>query len=68
MLITADWVLPVSRPPIRNGAILVEQGRIAAVGRTRDLEALHHDAKQQLLGQRSDHDGPFGGLDYDLCV
>src|SRR5512142_734541 len=29
----ADWVLPVSTPPIADGAVLVdERGRIAAVG------------------------------------
>lgn len=32
MLLTADWVLPVDSPPIRNGAMLVYNGRIAQVG------------------------------------
>lgn len=32
-LYRADWVLPVTAPPIRNGAVLVDDaGRIAAVG------------------------------------
>lgn len=35
MILTADWVLPVSGAPIRNGAVAIEHGRIAAVG-TRD--------------------------------
>lgn len=37
MLLTADWVLPMSRPPIRNGAVLVRHGRIAAVGTLAEL-------------------------------
>ena len=32
MLIRASWVVPVSRPPIRDGAVLVEDGAIVAVG------------------------------------
>jgi len=31
-LYTADWVLPMSSAPIRDGAVLVEAGRIAFVG------------------------------------
>jgi cytosine/adenosine deaminase-related metal-dependent hydrolase len=29
---SADWVLPVGAPPIRDGAVAIEDGRIAAVG------------------------------------
>lgn len=32
VIFAADLVLPVSSPPIRDGALLVENGRIAAVG------------------------------------
>lgn len=32
----AAWVLPISEPPIRDGWIDVEHGRIAAVGRSAD--------------------------------
>jgi cytosine/adenosine deaminase-related metal-dependent hydrolase len=35
LVLSADWVLPVAGPPIRNGAVAIEGGRIAAVG-TRD--------------------------------
>jgi cytosine/adenosine deaminase-related metal-dependent hydrolase len=28
---TADWVLPISQPPIRNGFVAVDRGRIMAV-------------------------------------
>jgi cytosine/adenosine deaminase-related metal-dependent hydrolase len=31
-LYRASWVLPVTRPPIADGAVLVEDGRITAVG------------------------------------
>ena len=51
MLITADWVLPVSRPPIRNGAVLIERGVVREVGPARDLEGL--DAEHE----RFDHPG-----------
>ena len=31
-VLSADWVLPVEGPPIRDGAVGIEGGRIAAVG------------------------------------
>jgi 5-methylthioadenosine/S-adenosylhomocysteine deaminase len=34
---SADWVLPVDGPPIRDGAVSVEDGRIAAVGTAAEL-------------------------------
>ena len=34
---TAKWVLPISAPPIHEGVVLVEDSRIAAVGRTADF-------------------------------
>jgi len=37
-IFAADLVLPVSSPPIRKGALLVENGRIAAVGQLSDVE------------------------------
>lgn len=37
MLVTADWVLPVSRRPVRDGAVLIEDGLVLEVGRTDDL-------------------------------
>jgi 5-methylthioadenosine/S-adenosylhomocysteine deaminase len=36
-VLSADWVLPVSSPPIRHGAVAIEDGRIAAVGTRDDL-------------------------------
>lgn len=37
LLITADWVLPISSDPLRRGAVDVRGGRIHAVGTARDL-------------------------------
>jgi cytosine/adenosine deaminase-related metal-dependent hydrolase len=40
----AQWVLPVARPPIRDGAVLVDAaGRIEAVGPDAELSALGAD-------------------------
>ncbi len=39
LLLSARFVLPVSQPPLREGAVLVSGRRIAAVGRWRDLSA-----------------------------
>jgi cytosine/adenosine deaminase-related metal-dependent hydrolase len=50
LLLRARVVLPASRPPIRDGAVLVSGQRIAAVGRWRDLSA-HSRAKRVDLGE-----------------
>jgi len=36
-VLSADWVLPIEGPPIEDGAIVVEDGLIAAVGAADDL-------------------------------
>ncbi len=36
-VLSADWVLPVESPPIEAGAVVIEGGRIAAVGKADDL-------------------------------
>jgi cytosine/adenosine deaminase-related metal-dependent hydrolase len=36
-ILSADWVLPVGGPPIRDGAVAIADGRIAAVAPAADL-------------------------------
>ena len=36
-VLSADWVLPVEGEPIENGAVVIEDGVIAAVGTAREL-------------------------------
>jgi cytosine/adenosine deaminase-related metal-dependent hydrolase len=38
-VLSADWVLPISGAPIRDGAVVIEDGRIAAVGTREELGA-----------------------------
>src|ERR1700704_190590 len=43
-VISADWVLPIEGPPIESGAVVIDDGRIAAVGTADDLgEGRRHD-------------------------
>jgi len=51
VLITADWVLPVGRPPIRNGGVLVNGASIVGIGHAEEL------AKVGLRGPRHDFPG-----------
>lgn len=36
-VLSADWVLPIAGPPIEDGAVAIEDGRIAAVGTVSEL-------------------------------
>jgi cytosine/adenosine deaminase-related metal-dependent hydrolase len=36
-VLSADWVLPVEGPPLQDGAVAIEDGRIAAVGSAAEL-------------------------------
>jgi aminodeoxyfutalosine deaminase len=44
-IFAADLVLPVSAPPIHDGAVLVEDGRIAAVGQLAEVRRGRPDAE-----------------------
>jgi len=46
----AKHILPVASPPIPNGAVLVHEGRIAAVGRRRDVVKAHPGIEVRDLG------------------
>jgi 5-methylthioadenosine/S-adenosylhomocysteine deaminase len=46
---SAEWVLPVSGPPIPDGAVVVEDGRIVAVGPTADLGEGRHFASAAII-------------------
>ena len=46
MLVSADWVLPVDRPPIRSGAVVTNDDLIVAVGSWADLGARYPDEER----------------------
>ena len=50
MLLLARYVLPVSSDFIENGAILVQDGKIAAVGKAADLRAQYPDEEERDFG------------------
>lgn len=54
ILLTAKWMVPVSSPPIRDGAVLLEGPKIAAVGPQADFAGWE--------GQREHHDLLMPGL------
>ena len=46
-IFAADLVLPVSSPAIRDGAVLVRDGRIAAVGKLQEIREKSPDAEER---------------------
>ena len=56
LLLTADWVLSITAPPIRDGAVLIVSERIRAVGPRRSIETppntvhRHYDGAAMLPG------------------
>ena len=50
-VLSADWVLPIEGPPIPDGAVAIEDGRIAAVGSREELgPGTHYDDAVLLPG------------------
>lgn len=49
-LYRACWVLPVTSPPIENGAVVVREGIIQEVGRLRDVSSRHTNVETRDLG------------------
>jgi cytosine/adenosine deaminase-related metal-dependent hydrolase len=50
-VLSADWVLPIEGPPIEDGAVAIDDGRIAAVGTRDELGAgTHYDGAVLLPG------------------
>lgn len=50
MLITADWVLPVESPPLRNGAVHVRADKIAEIGPAERFADSHSGSRVDLPG------------------
>jgi len=50
-LYLAEWVVPVARPPLRRGGIVVEGERIVAVGGEADLRARFPEAAVRDFGE-----------------
>jgi cytosine/adenosine deaminase-related metal-dependent hydrolase len=48
-VLSADWVLPVGAPPVAEGAVAIEDGRIARVGPQADLGRGTHYADAAIL-------------------
>ena len=46
LLLTADVVVPVSSEPIRNGAVVVDQGHIVDIGTLGEIESAYPDLRR----------------------
>ena len=47
---SARWVVPVSTPPVEDGAVAIEGARIVAVGKRADVRAQFPDAMAEEFG------------------
>lgn len=50
MILTAGWILPVTSPPIRDGAVAIRKNRIAWVGPADSLPAAFGDDERRSFG------------------
>jgi 5-methylthioadenosine/S-adenosylhomocysteine deaminase len=48
-VLSADWVLPIEGPPIEDGAVSIEDGRITAVGTAAELGSGTHYADAAII-------------------
>src|SRR5438132_6577622 len=51
MIFTARWVLPVTSPPIKDGAVAVNGDRISAIGHLSEVRSRFRDAVIKDLGE-----------------
>lgn len=51
MLLRARWLVPLCSPPLRDGALLLRDGTLAAVGPWAELRAEHPDEAVKDLGE-----------------
>lgn len=51
MLVSAAWVVPMTQPPIEDGALVVRGDRVVEAGRREDLRARHPEEPLHDLGQ-----------------
>jgi cytosine/adenosine deaminase-related metal-dependent hydrolase len=66
-VLSADWVLPVEAPPIADGSVAFEDGRITAVGTREDIGSdVHYDGTAIVPGFVNAHThleyAVYGGL------
>ena len=50
-ILTAEYVLPITSPPIENGAVAVEKDKITAVGTFEKLKKKYPEAKAENFGK-----------------
>jgi cytosine/adenosine deaminase-related metal-dependent hydrolase len=50
-LLTAKWVLPINKPPLKNAGVVTEGDKIAAVGAVEELAAAYPRAERRDFGR-----------------
>jgi len=67
-ILTARWVFPAARPPIRDGAVGIHAGRIVAVGRRADVVAACAAGERWDLGEAADGAARHSRCEVPTCV